>query len=326
MRCLFSMIFGLVGLILLAAGGVLLYTVFIDTPEERVETLGVRTIVSEVSVETALDEDLRDDYFEQAAEAFEDGPGAGANVILENAPLTENAEVEVQTESAEPLPEGPAGGGQGGAFEPIEQRVVDLEWPEEFRVGETGAIRLTLKPLPEGGFEVASPEIETNKIISTPITLVDCYDAYDARVTARLVAPDAFEIEDNATETIPLSRGQEASWRWSLTPDESGSFVITVSLTMDWSLKPGATPPPNSCQSLATDRFTFWGQSVQVEANQVFGFITIPQASILGGVLAVLGFVGELPLLSEILGILFERRLERRAERRRDRRARRRRR
>jgi len=72
-----------------------------------------------------------------------------------------------------------------------------------------------------------------------------------------------------------------------------------------------------------------WGQTVQVEVNYVFGFITVPQASIAGTVLGVVGVVAEIPLLEKFLEIFWNvflggNRRRRQREDRRNRRTRRR--
>jgi hypothetical protein len=213
--------------------------------------------------------------------------------------------------------DGQGGGGSGAG---IEQRVVEFEWPTEFRTGEAGSIRLTLKALPSGGLQASVAEIPTNAIIATPILMTDCYEEYTATVSARIIAP-AFEIESTTNDAQPLSRGEEVTWRWSLTPDKEGTFIITMAINLSWQLKPNIAPTSLLCQTISQTPFSLWGQSVQVEVSKVLGLITIQQASIAGTVLAVVGFIAELPFMGEIFGVLFERRLERRADRKRQRQA-----
>ncbi|HLA42615.1 MAG TPA: hypothetical protein VJZ27_04220, partial [Aggregatilineales bacterium] len=189
--------------------------------------------------------------------------------------------------------------GQGGAGTAgiVEQRLVELEWPDSFRVGGSGSVRLTLRALPSGQVEVV-PEIQDNAILATPILLTDRYDTHDANFTARLVAPD-FEVEAITPAAQILGRGEEGTWRWSLkAPDNSGAYAMTLGIDVTW------IPKPGSGQAQIDPR-PIWGQAVQVEANYVFGSITVPQASLGGSVIAALGFIMQIPLLSEVLEMLW---------------------
>jgi hypothetical protein len=189
--------------------------------------------------------------------------------------------------------------GQGGAgtVTDVEQRLVELEWPASFRVGGSGTVRLTLRTLPSGQVEVV-PEIEDNAVVATPILLSDLYDTHTAAFTARLVAP-AFDVSAVTPQTQNLERGQAGTWRWSLgAPDDSGQYVITLGIEVVWTPRVAAGDAPIGPRSI-------WGQAVQVEANYVFGSITVPQASILGGVLSILGFASQIPLAGEVLGVFW---------------------
>jgi hypothetical protein len=208
---------------------------------------------------------------------------------------------------------GQGGEGQGGASGGFtEQRVVELEWPEEFRNGESRTVRITLKALPGGVMTVSASEIQSNTLLATPIVITDYYTTHVAYVTARVVAPE-YEIESaGTTANIPMERGQEVSWRWTLKPTDTGTFVITFGIEVLWQPR-----DPNT--ALPIGPFPIWGQSVQTEVHQVLGGITIPQASLAGGVLGVLGAISQLPFMGEIFSLLFERNLNRGAERRRQR-------
>ncbi len=383
MRCLFTMIITLLGIASLAAGGFLLYTSFVDTPDTRVDTLGgasqtQRTVavestesggqidlpvvidggeqrannigtveLSQADVDdltSALDsaenaavqdvgvveEGLQTEISSQAAIADADIVDASrldTNVVLENEVLNLDTQVEVRSINVTTSSDGggrreeSAGqGGSGGVGATIEQRVVEFEWPEEFRTGEAGSIRLTLKALPSGGLEVSSAEIPTNAVIATPVLMTDCYDAYDATVTATIIAP-SFEVEETGEASQPLTRGSEVTWRWSLSADKEGTYIITMAINLDWQPKIGVPQESPLCSALAQSPFSLWGQSVQVDVNRVLGLITIQQASVAGTVLAVVGFIAELPFMGEIFSVLFERRLEKRADRKRQKQA-----
>ncbi len=216
--------------------------------------------------------------------------------VSENMVLDKEIEVAVVPLTLSPQTVAPSISGQGGAggIAGYEQRTVELEWPRSFRVGGSGTVVLTLKALPSGGVEAVA-EIEDNEVIATPILVTDLYNTHNARYSARLVASD-FEVEALTPQTQQLGRGEEGSWRWSLeAPGNSGTFVINLVINLEWQ------PKPNTGAQVVPAR-NIWGQALQVEVNYVFGSITVPQASNVGTVLAVLGFAMQIPLLSEILG------------------------
>ncbi len=283
MRCLYKLVFSIVGLLALLIGGFLLYTVFIDTPEERIDTLGA---------------------------------------ALQNETLTTDTEVQVVSDGGRTGDRTATEVGQGGDSSSYDLRVVEFEWPEELRTGEASAIRLTLKKLPDGGLEVSVPEIAENTIVATPISVDDCYDSYDASVSAHLVAPELTVDElTNATRTLTRET-QDLTWRWNVTGDQEKRVIMTLLLDITWTQEPG-TEARLQCESKTN--YNIWGQSVQVEIVKVLGLISIREASVVGTALAVIGFIGQFPVATEIFGILFERQLESRADQRRQRKAQRRR-
>ncbi|GAB4414777.1 MAG: hypothetical protein Kow00106_10010 [Anaerolineae bacterium] len=202
-------------------------------------------------------------------------------------------------------------GGMEVAAAGYEQRVVELEWPAQFQVGRAGLVRIKLKMLDSGALQPVA-EIADNEVMATPILLTDRYATHDAFVTASIVAPD-FKVEAVNPAVQPLQRGGEAEWRWMLTADRAGKAVISLGLSISWQPKPGQPPGPTNVP--------IWGQALQVEASYVFGLLTVPQSSVAGTVLAVLGVVAEIPLLEKFLGlfwrILFGRRRRRNSSARR---------
>lgn len=330
-RCLSRITLSLFGGLFLVAGLYTLYIVFIDTPDEVVNTLGLGSAASPAAVSADIDAEVAEQQDEQVSEFG--GEIDAANIIEGNTILDSEISVAVETDGFSVDSTGSSGGvsgngsntedisGQGGSVIAYEQRLVELEWPEEFRTGEPGNMRLAFKPLSAG---VGDAEISTNTVTAEPIILEDCYDSYEAFVTARIITPDAFEVEtlDEATKT--MSRGQEVEWRWSLTPESEGTFAITLGLQIEWRLREGATRFPGVCSSLADGTpNTIWGQAVQTEVKLVFGLITIEQASLAGTVLAVLGAASQIPLLMQIFVIVFERGVERSAGNSRNKRRRR---
>ena len=202
---------------------------------------------------------------------------------------------------------------RGGPVVPAayEQRVVEMEWPSQFRVGGSGTVRVRLKMLEGGGIQPVA-EIEGNEIRAQPILIPDNYTTHDAQLTATISAPD-FAIEALTPETQTLLPGGEAQWLWTLVADNSGRGVIAVGIALTWVAKDTGRPETT---------VVLWGQVLEAEINYVFGSITVPQASIGGTVLAVLGFVAQIPLIDaglEVIGKIFfggSRRRRRKAARR----------
>lgn len=195
-------------------------------------------------------------------------------------------------------PEAAPADGQGGALISgvYEQRVVELEWPATFRVGGSGSIRVKFKRLADGSLQPVA-EIADHEVVATPILIADRYDSYDGTVTATLSAPN-FDVETVSNAAQPLTRGDEPEWRWTLQANDSGTHEIALGLNITWTPKPGVGGAPINT--------SIWGQTLKVEANYVFGSITVPQASIAGTALAVVGFVMQIPLADLFLGAFWK--------------------
>lgn len=343
----------LIGLVLLAAAAVTLWLARGPQPKTEVTTGGVLFSQAEVAEQTAA-------FGGQPAlgTVVDTGAGEGPSVIMLSPDLSEAALNDVtamEPGELESMPVttatagsaagvplttdivlsgetavavapigggGGAAGGQGGAAGGAvgyEQRVVELEWPDTLAVGRGGSVRVKLKMLASGALQPVA-EIADNEVLATPILLTDRYDTHDAQVTATISAPD-FSVTTITNSVQPLQRGGEAEWRWTIESNSAQTSVISLGLSITWMPKPGQPPGPTNVP--------IWGQTVQVEVNYVFGLITVPQASIAGTVLAVIGFFAEIPLLEKFFEIFWNvlfggNRRRRRRDDRRNRRSRRR--
>lgn len=343
MRCLFRIFLTLFGIVFLAVGGFMLFTVYINTPDEVTATLGALTTLEEaasdnelnvfINGQTAgsnsfggaeLDEGEIDKTLAERPTTSEGRPTVDqnevrvqanevisneavtntevfSNPVLANEPINTSTNIVLEEVAGTEEIEAPSGTGGGTATFETEERVAELEWPEKFRDGESGSIRLTLRALEEGGL-VAEAEIDENTILATPIILTDRYETHDAFITARISAPD-FEIEGNSSAQQQMFEGERVEWRWTLTPEDTGTFIITVGTEVIWQPKdPGG-------QTIGP--LPVWGQAVQSDVDQVFGLISIPQASIAGTIIAVIGALLELPFFAEIGSAFLERVLDR---------------
>ncbi len=190
-------------------------------------------------------------------------------------------------------------GGASGAAGGYEQRVVEVEWPAEFQVGRGSLVRIKLKMMDSGALQPVA-EIADNEILATPILLTDRYATHRAFVTSNLSAPD-FSVQATSPFRQELTRGGEAEWRYTLKSNSSQRSVISIGLVISWDpIDPATTAP-------GPQNVSIWGQALAVDVDYVFGLITVPQASIAGTALGILGFIAEAPLLGTVLEVFVER-------------------
>lgn len=214
------------------------------------------------------------------------------DIVLNNATQVQVAPLTTGTGSG-------TSSGQGGmtaTASGYEQRVVELEWPNKFQVGRAGSLRVTLKVLSGGALQPVA-EVAGNEVLATPILITDRYDTYDAVVTATISAPD-FHVESVSPLSQPLQRGGEADWRWTLKSDSAHTAIISLGLMISWTPKPGQSGQPLL-------NVLIWGQTLQVKVGYVLGLISVPQANVASAVLAVLGFVAQIPMADKILGVIW---------------------
>ncbi len=220
-----------------------------------------------------------------------DAAPAAEGVVLDSA--TGVAVAPLDSAAGVRAPDG--SGGMTAVATGYEQRVVELEWPAQFQVGRAGSLRVTLKML-EGGALQPVAEIGENEVVATPILLTDRYATHDAFVTATLSAPD-LAVSSVSPPIQQLQRGGELTWRWTLRGDRAQKTVIALGLIITWQPKAGQPPGPTNV--------ALWSQTVQVDVNHVFGLFTVPQATVAGTVLGVLGFVAEMPLVGAFLRLFW---------------------
>lgn len=318
-----------IGLVMLGAAAAVLWTAHGPQPKQELTTGGVLYAQQEVAAQIATTGDANlgavsdstsgtliqpgEVQFEAAAisdinsggdtEAVTTTSEVGTAEFSADVPLTTDIVLQEDTGvEVAPLTTAGVGPGDGqGGFTTTtagyEQRVVELEWPKKYQVGRAGAIRIKLKML-EGGALQPVAEVAGNDVIATPILLTDRYATHNAFVTATLSAPD-FDVSMVTSDARQaLQPGGEVEWRWTLKADNSTTAIISLGLAITWEPKPGSPPGPTNVP--------IWGQTVQVECEYVFGLITVPQASVAGTALAVLGFVAQIPFADKILETFFK--------------------
>lgn len=310
----------LLGLPVLMVGATLLWTARGPVPKYEITTGSGLEAPAPVAVEApeaapeAAPEDASEDALLEepsggGTTTFAAPPFGGANAAAapggqaapgESIPLTSDLVLDeaapILIEPLDPLEaRAEAEESRGGPVvpAPVEQRVVEMEWPSQFRVGGSGTVRVKLKMLDDGSAQPIA-EIAGNEIAATPILIADRYDTHHAQLTATISAPN-FEIEALAPATQTMERGGEAQWLWTLSADSSGRGVIAVGITLTWISKDSGLPETT---------VSLWGQALEAEVNYVFGSITVPQASVAGTVLAVVGFVAQIPLIDAVLEVI----------------------
>lgn len=313
---MFRLLFALVGFVLLVAAVVLGLRVLLPVPTQAVTIGGAETTMQALSMqvqgaggegEVAMPAELDGEQIADT-EALQLQPQIAPSA-LEAQPLApaEAPELEAALSDEVVVPLATAAPGDSGAPPPplaIEQRVIELEWPTQFRLGGSAAVRLAFEPLAGGGMQPVA-EIEGNRVVATPILLSDRYDTHDAMAVAVVGAP-AFTVVPVVPEEQTLQRGQAVEWLWTLSPNEAGDQVIGFSLTVRWIPRSGG----------AEQVITVWSDTVTVQVGQIFG-LTVSQAGVAGAVAAVLGVILEIPFLDSILGFVWRRRPRRRRRERR---------
>ena len=151
----------------------------------------------------------------------------------------------------------------------IEERLIELEWPENLRLGELDLVRLALLPAEEGYVAQAEfPEhpVETQ---SVPVQRPDGYDLY---AVARLDGV-GFEISPTGDQPRLLPPGEGVSWRWSLAARQPGMQRLTVNLILRWEPQNGILARPQES--------TAFGRGLDVRVSSFLG-LTRSQALALG--------------------------------------------
>jgi hypothetical protein len=112
----------------------------------------------------------------------------------------------------------------------LEARVVELEWPARMRLGDSDGVRLSLIPSTDG--YTITTEFPDNTTLTQTVTVarVAGYELYGV---ARLDGV-GFEVAPAAEQLLPLPQGDAATWRWTLTPRDSGQHRLIVDLRLRW--------------------------------------------------------------------------------------------
>ena len=116
-------------------------------------------------------------------------------------------------------------------IQPLEEyRIVQVEWPERMRLGDSDVIRLAILPAEEGYTLVTEfPEHQT----ITQTLPIDRPGGFDLFAVARLDGV-GFEISPAGEQIQYMPPAQPLGWRWTLSPRSAGQQRLSITLTLRW--------------------------------------------------------------------------------------------
>jgi hypothetical protein len=146
-----------------------------------------------------------------------------------------------------------------------EQRLVEVEFPARIRLGESDIIRMALLPYQDG--YILTTEYPEHQII-TQTVLIERPGGYDLFAVARLDSVN-FKIAPEGDQEQYLPPETTITWRWTLTPDHSGTQRLSILLKFHWVPQPGNA-------SVAREVVAY-SSALQIEVISFLG-LTQPQA------------------------------------------------
>lgn len=145
-------------------------------------------------------------------------------------------------------------------IQPLEEiRIVQVEWPDRMRLGDSDVIRLALVPEEEGYTLVTEfPEHQ----IFTQTLPIDRPGGYDLFAIARLDGV-GFEISPTGEQVQYLPPAQPLGWRWTLRPRSAGQQRLSITLTLRWI--------PVTSQSGNVREITVYSRPLDIQVITFFG-------------------------------------------------------
>jgi hypothetical protein len=179
----------------------------------------------------------------------------------------------------------------------IEERLAEVEWPAAMRVGDNDLIRFSLMPAPDGGY-IPTPEVSGHEVGATPIPMTVARPGYAGYVRATLSA-SGLNAEPASPEEQSLVPGQSNTWRWTISPDQGGTYSAVINLSVRWEPEPGA-----DLSGPLTE--VIWERMLTIEARGTLGLSGI-QTDLVAAGGSVLGAVSGIPFAEKGLGLLWRR-------------------
>lgn len=182
----------------------------------------------------------------------------------------------------------------------LETRYLTLEYPAKMRAGaESDVVRLTLE-VDDLGNITPTAQIDGNVVTGETIKIPDLYETHNVTAEARL---DLAGMDVQPADSIlePLSRGQSATFYWSIRPQETGKYRGTAWLHLNFRDK----------KTGAESRIAVSAQLVEIEAVDFFG-LSVNVARTSGVIGSFVGGVVGFPFIEDIIKFIFKRRQKRR--------------
>ncbi len=175
-----------------------------------------------------------------------------------------------------------------------ERRLINLEWPQKIRVGESDRIQLLLE-VDEEGMVTPTVMVDGNNQEIEPIFIPDLYDDYYLNVESRLDITGMDILPEGVVSTA-LIKGKSVMFAWSLSPRQSGTFSGTVWLHLNLIPKNGEM----------IQKELLFAKPITIEGTTVLGLPagTARWAGVLG---TGLSFILGLPFIENLLAWLFRR-------------------
>jgi hypothetical protein len=117
----------------------------------------------------------------------------------------------------------------------VEQRIVEVEWPERLHLGDSDVVRMAMIPS-EDGFTITT-EFPDHTTVTQDVPVVRP-QGFDLSAVGRLDGV-GFTISPAKDQVSSLPLDQPVTWHWSLTPIQPGKQRLLISLILRWEPLPG---------------------------------------------------------------------------------------
>jgi hypothetical protein len=158
-----------------------------------------------------------------------------------------------------------------------EERMLEVEWPPQMRIGDSDTLRLSLLPSQDG--YTVTTEFEEHAAQNSAVSVARV-EGYSLWAAARVDAAN-FVLSPEGEQVRALPAGSAVTWRWNLTPRSTGRQRVSLILLLRWiPLEAG----PGSVRERE-----LYSRSLTVEVISFLG-LSARQAAVAG--VAGLGFGG----------------------------------
>jgi hypothetical protein len=111
-----------------------------------------------------------------------------------------------------------------------EERMLEVEWPPQMRLGESDTLRLSLAPS-QAGYQVTA-EFGEHAVQNSAVTVARL-EGYSLWASARVDAA-GFLLSPEGEQVRELAAGAPVTWRWTLTPRSAGRQRVSLVLLLRW--------------------------------------------------------------------------------------------